>query len=269
MNFIKSIFIFTLLIAICFLGSNSVVAQTTTDVQLASFYYQNEEYDKALLYYKKLFSDYPNEKTYYDFYLMTLIKTEQYDLAIKVAKKQVKRFPNQLNLMVDLGMVYLVNKNDNKANQEFEKAISKLKPNSRSTIDLATAFVNIGKLDYAELTYLTGRKTMRGEYGFEFELAEIYAQKGKFELVFQEYFRVVELNERLISEVKSKLLRVFASDSNNSTKELLRVELLKRVQKKPQSRAFNDILIWYFIQEKKFGSALVHSKAYDKRANED
>ena len=44
--------------------------------------------------------------------------------------------------------------------------------------------------------------------------------------------------------------------------------LLTKVQKSPGNTSLSELLIWLFIQEKKFSSALTHAKAIDKRNRE-
>ena len=95
MSSLKIIFFLTCLLTLLSQYSNSCLAQGTTDAQLASFYYQNEEYDRALLYYEKLHREHPTETTYFKFYLNSLLKTSQHDQAVKVVKKQIKRQPSQ------------------------------------------------------------------------------------------------------------------------------------------------------------------------------
>lgn len=50
--------------------------------------------------------------------------------------------------------------------------------------------------------------------------------------------------------------------------ELLRTELLRRIQRSPQQSIFQEMLIWMYIQQRILTSALVQCKAMDKRFNE-
>ena len=72
-----------------FLLSCPSFAQTsnpTTDEQLAAQYYQAGEYDKAVVYYEKLYSRTPIE-VYYNYYLNCLIYTKDLKKAEKIVKK--------------------------------------------------------------------------------------------------------------------------------------------------------------------------------------
>jgi len=242
-------------------------AQSATDIQ--AHYFQNEEYDKSLLYYKKLYEQQPKNEQFYEFFISSLLKTNNHGTAIKEVKKKIKRFPSGLKYHVGLGSIYLDLKNEVKAIQQFDKAVKFLPPNVQATNNLAKAFLKISNIDYAITTYQKGKRLLKGLYGFEFELANCYAQKGAYKIVFEQYLNFLESNEHLIGTVQNKLNYLFRSGANANTKNLLRIELLKRVQKSPSNNVFNEMLIWHFIQEKQFSSAFIHSKAFDKKANED
>ena len=51
--------------------------------------------------------------------------------------------------------------------------------------------------------------------------------------------------------------------------ELLRIALLKRIQKDPQKDVFVNLLIWQFLQQKDFDQALNQELALSRRTNDD
>ena len=67
------------------LGINSAPlwSQINEDKQLASQYFQNQEYDKAVVIYQKLYSQ-SKLPFYYNFYLECLLKTGNYKQAEKI-----------------------------------------------------------------------------------------------------------------------------------------------------------------------------------------
>ena len=56
--------------------------------------------------------------------------------------------------------------------------------------------------------------------------------------------------------------------STDDRSDLLRTELLRRIQKNPDNTLFQEMLIWMYIQRKDLNSAFVQSKAMDKRFKE-
>src|ERR1700755_3335125 len=95
----------------------------TTDEQLAVQYYQAGEYDKAVVYYEKLYNKAPIG-IYYSYYLNCLIYTKDFKRAEKIVKKQSNRNPGDLTWHVDMGRVYQAEGDDAKMKKEFEAGVS-------------------------------------------------------------------------------------------------------------------------------------------------
>ena len=131
-----------MLLMLC--GSLTAMAQGGTDEQLAAHYFQNGEYDKAALYYEKLYTKKPTD-FYYQYYRKSLLQLEDYKEAEKLAKKQLKRNPNELKYMVDLGGIYEKLEEPATARQQYDKAIKKLQPQQSQITNLAKAFTAANK----------------------------------------------------------------------------------------------------------------------------
>ena len=81
--------IHSILLSLFILGSSGLQGQGTTDDQLAAHYYREGDYEKALLYYQKLYDTRPSEDNY-RYYLKCLLALEEYKPAEKLAKNQAK-----------------------------------------------------------------------------------------------------------------------------------------------------------------------------------
>ena len=125
------------------LFSGSVFAQSTTDEQLAVQYYQNKEFDKAVVYYEKLYNKKGNE-IYYSYYLACLLELKDYSKAEKVVKKAYKQDPYLLKFLVDLGYVYKVSGEQEKANKQFNEAVKQIK-DDQQVFDVAKALILLNK----------------------------------------------------------------------------------------------------------------------------
>lgn len=238
------------------------------DEQFAAQYFQNREYEKAAFYYEKLFEKNPIDR-YYQNLLICLIETENFNKAEKLVKKQQKKNPYALSYTVDLGYVYKREGKIDEAKKIWEKAINELAPNQNQIFELAYAFNNRKETDFALNTYLKGRKILNGLYTFHFEIADIYAQKGNYTAMINEYLDVLLINEAYIQQVQNALLRIYQSAPEDKKNEILKTELLKRIQKYPDKKIFAEMLIWIMMQEQDFNGALIQSIALDKRLKED
>ena len=242
-------------------------AQTTTDEQLASQFYQNKDFDKALSYYEDLYSK-KSQQLFYQPYLTCLLETKDFKKAEKTVKKQIKQNPNALNFVVDLGNVYLREEEPQKAKNSWEQAIKSIQSDDQVFV-LATAFVAISQYDLAIATYLKGRKISQNNYPFSFELAEVYKLKGDKLAMIGEYLDMLETNDSYIQTVQNALQSSFNYDANPEQNELVKNELLKRIQQSPDKTILSELLIWMQIQLKDWEGALIQVKALDKRKKEE
>ena len=229
-------------------------AQTATDEKLALQFFNNEEYDKAVVYFEKLYNK-TNETSYYERLLQCYLYMEEYKDAEKLVKKHQKKHPYQLAYMVDLGIVYEVAGDNAKANKTFNDAIKSLTANNQQIIDLANSFIKNKEYDFAVETYLKGRKLLKGTYEFNFELAQVYNQQGKTELMFKEYISILNIQPAYIQSVQNAIQTNIGEDEDGSKKEILKTLLIKETQKSYDQIVFSEMLIWLYIQELNFKGA--------------
>ncbi len=247
--------------------STHVNAQSMQDRALADQYMASLEYDKAAEIYDKIFDKDPFGT--YSNYLRCLFALKDYKEAEKIVKKMSKRQPDNLSLLSDLGYIYFLQEDEPKARDQYEKARKSLKPDQGSIMNLANSFVQRQLYDEALATYTEGRKLMNGIYGFYFESAEMYYQKGSFESMINEYLDAVADNPMVQQNVLNILQARVGFDPENTRNDLLRTSLLRKIQRNPDYPVFSEMLIWLFVQQKDFSSALIQAKGLDKRQRED
>jgi len=245
----------------------SSYGQGQNNMELANQYASTGDYEKAVVYFEKWYSADPYNA--YQPYLNCLVRLKDYDKAEKLTKKQIKKMPTNSVLWVDLGSIYEVQGKDKEANQYYEKAIKSLFPDVQQVLGLGTAFVEKRKLDYAETTYLQGRKMLEGVYPFSFELADVYAQHSMPEKMVSEYLGLLEYNESYLPNVQAILQNKMAFDTEGGLTDIIRTALLRKVQRGNSSPVYNELLYWLLLQEKDFSTALIQAKALDKRNDEN
>lgn len=260
----KLLFLFVLL----FQFGISDAQNTTRDEQLAAQYYQSGEFDKAADLYEKLYSKNPTAH-FYTFYLNSLIELKEFSTAEKFIRKQIKRNPFMLSYFVDLGHVLTLAGNSDKAKKEFENAIDKLEPDHDQITGLSNAFIQKKEYDHAIKTLLQGRKLLKGNYGYNFELAEVYQLKNDFTSAVSELLSTLETSEAYLQSVQNALYRAMGEDTKNKKGDILKSQLLKYIQSNSDKFVYSELLIWVYTQEKDFEAAYVQTKALDKRMKED
>ncbi|MEZ4720450.1 MAG: tetratricopeptide repeat protein [Flavobacteriales bacterium] len=246
-----------------------VQAQGTTDEQLAAHYYREGDFEKALLYYERLYSKSASDE-YYEYYLNSLLATNDYKNAQKLTEQHAKAHPGAYRFQADIGNVLLKSGEDDKANKHFDKLIKGLdKASVNQILDLGQAFAELNMNDRALEVYYQGRKHIGSAYPFHFQIAPLLGQQGDVEGMIREYLDVLEVSNGYIQSVQNTLNRVIGFEEENKYNEVLQTELLSRVQKHPNNDIYAEMLIWMYMKQNKFESALIQVKAMDKRNKED
>lgn len=247
---------------------DTTLVPLSPDEQLAVQYYQAAEYDKAVVYYEKLYTKTPIA-LYYNYYLNCLIFTKNYKKAEKTVKKQQGKAEWDLRYKIDLGRVFRAQGDEDKAKKEFKAAVDGITVNtgSRHVIEVSDAFLAINETDYAIDALKQGRKMMKNQYNFNIELAEVYTIKKDYTMMVTEYLDLLEISIDYKKQVQDLLQMQLDSDPDDKISTILRTELIRRSQKYPDKTIWNEMLMWYYMQENNFAGALIQAKAVDKRDN--
>lgn len=244
----------------------AVTAQGT-DEQLAAQYFQQGDYERAALYYDKLYKEQPSTNNY-DQLFKCRVALKEYEAAAKLAKDQQKR-QNEPRYLVDMGMVARFMGDTAKAEEHFNKAMKGLKPDVNSVRSLANAFQKADENDRALQVYERGKKTIKEVgWSFDYEIAQLYAAKGDLPAMTTTYMDLLATNPSYLQTVQNGLARYIDFTKTDERTEMLRTELLRRSQKDPDNTIFPEMLIWQYLQQKDLTGAFVQSKAMDKRFNE-
>ena len=243
----------------------SVVFGQTTDQQLAQYYFDNKEYDKAIEYYERLY-DAEHSKFYFNRLLVCVRETKEDKDVEKLLKKQISYFKGDQEYEIQLAKHYEYTGTQSKADKIYESLIDNLRASSRDVIALYNAFKAQGKNDHAFRTLEKGRKILKNTYPLNFQFAEYYGSIGDTENMMKEYLDLVDYH----SSYKSTLQRVLMNqidftEEDSKEYEILKNELLTRTQEDSNNLVYAEMLTWVFVQRQNFVAALVHVKAIDKR----
>jgi tetratricopeptide (TPR) repeat protein len=246
-----------------------MIAQVSVDEQLAQQFFEKHEFDKALVYYEKLYDK--NQDLFYSPYFKCLLATRDFKHAEKAAKKQLKNDPYSLQYYIDLAQVYKADSNLSKATEQYDKAIKELSGELNQTLLLGKAFMQIKEYDYALAAYKKGRKQNTRNYPFFYEMADVYKAKGDLRAMINEYLNAVEYKESELINVQMQLQMSLGYDDEKGgfNNPILKQELQKRLQQNPDKQVLSEFLIFILLQQKDFEGAFVQAKAMDKRKKED
>ena len=143
----------------------------SVEERLAQQAFDNREYDKAVVYYDKLYDKNPD--LYYRNFFKCLLQTKEYKRAEKIAKWKLKSNPDYLSAYIDLALVYLADGNNlKKAEEQYGKAIREMHDPSQ-VYDLSQRFEELSQFDYAVQAFEKAGKLNGDPYPFKYEIAEV------------------------------------------------------------------------------------------------
>jgi tetratricopeptide (TPR) repeat protein len=243
-----------------FLVFSSIVS--SQNEQLAQNYYERGEFEKALLSYQELLKTQPANGIYFlrvvDCYQQLL----QFDKAETALQERLTKF-NMANLYVELGYNFQLQKNQEKADLNYKIAIEKIKENPSNVYGIASSFEKKVLLDYALQAYQTAI-SLDPKYKFNYQMAQVYGQMGKQDMMIEKYLEEMYENPQNSVMVQNQLTRFMNDEAGDSFNEMLRKALLVKVQKN-QDLFWNQMLSWFFVQQKEYGKAFIQEKAIYKR----
>ncbi|MCF6365498.1 MAG: hypothetical protein L3J35_04785 [Bacteroidales bacterium] len=252
-----------ILFLIFIFGINSFSQNNTgNDIRLAHDYYRSKDFDKAEVLFKRVF-DKTKAKIYFTYYANCLIEQSKFEIAESEIKKQIRKHKNDPSYYIDLGYLFKKQNKNEAAEKYFEKALSKVQNNSAQVRAVASAFIQRREYNYAEKTYLEGRKVTSETY--RSELANLFAIQRQYDKMVNEYLDFLEESIRNLNVVQNRMQYFISKDINNEFSNVLRTALLKRIQKSNSRIVYNQMLVWYYLQRKEFDKALFQEIAIDKR----
>ncbi|MDQ0969397.1 tetratricopeptide (TPR) repeat protein [Flavobacterium sp. W4I14] len=252
------------------LGANAQIFRPNQQIapdesSLAIQYYNDGDYEKAVVLLEKLYAI-PNNEAYFDIYFNTLVKLKRYDVAEKVVKREIKKNPQGDVYPIALGKLYQEKGDVQAANKIFTDVINKLPKDEFKIRNLANSFYRFENYEFAVQTFKQGRKLLGNDQLFAFELLNIYRFKKDKPMLMQEYLDVMGTMPQLLPQAEAVLASIF-EDKNDY--QAFQAAILRKIQKEPDAEIYIQLLTWNYIQQQEFDMALRQLIAYDKRTKAD
>lgn len=254
----KNIFIYIVL-----LWSGLIFSQNE---QLAQYYYDKGDFEKAKISYEQLLNASPSNTQYFLRTVDCYQQLQLFDLAQKAIQERYNRYKQGV-FLVELGYNFQLQKNDSKAKSYYDQAIEKIKTSPNDVYGIASSFEKKVLLEYALKAYQTAME-IQPNYNFNFQIGMLYGQIGKtdqmIDLLLTESYR----NPQNSNLIQTQLARFMNGETDNTAfKDAMRKALILRTQK-DQDVFWNHYLSWFYVQQKEFGKAFIQEKAIYKREPE-
>ena len=257
------------LVIIFLLMSNLLVAQDSVqnDFFLAETYFRQGEYEKATQIYKKLYNKSEFNNTFLNRLISCYQQTDDFKTVESLLQKRIKKNASHTYLFVFLGYNYQRQQQQELANTNYQKAINSLNKNTTYGGLIGRLFKEYNLLDNAIFAY---EKAMQGNpnANYNFQIAQIYGEKGAFKKMFESYIDMVDKNQNYLNLIQRYTSKYITNDSENETNILFRKTLLRKSLSNPKDE-WNVLLSWLFAQQKEYKKALIQEKALYQRNASD
>ncbi len=240
---------------------SSALAQD--QIQMALTFYNNGQYKKAATLFKRI-AKHQHSDVFFSYYIKSLVKSGETKKALRILHKQINHNPRKLNLKIHLAYVYKTMGKFDLEKQTLKDVIRKLPPNDAVIRQLANLLMDYRMYTWAAKIYEKGQQLTGKKYYNELYIA--YSLAGDY----SNMIRILLLWLKSNPAQYSNIIRIFQSylthDVNHSFQNQLFRQTL-RFSQKYKNPIFNRVLIWYFVENKKFDLALTQAIAYNNKTH--
>ena len=231
------------------------------DRALAMSLYNESKYAEAAVIFEKLYRSQPDEANYAA--LLDCYKAlKDYDEAASLINKRLKRNSDP-RLYIDLGYVYQLQKQPEKAKSYYDEALHTVAKNPGLAYTLSEYFSTYGLYPEALQCYIIAER-VSPNMQFHYQKALIYAEMGDMNNMISEYLLLIDQSPNYYQSVRDRMGRNITDDPENEVNVLFRKQLILKIQES-QNPIFTQMLIWLYIEEGEYDKALRQQKALDKR----
>ena len=220
--------------------------------------------DKSVEVYKMLYERVPD--SIYIEYVNLLLDSKQYNEAEKVVEKQMSLHKQDPFLHIDLGSVYLRERKDAKAREQFDIVLKMINGDDMLTQRIAKAFTDAENDDYAILTYERATQLLNYPSYYSGPLAKLYAKCGELGKAIDMLLIPIPGIGLNVENVKTVFLELLGDDP--AKLQLAQKSLVRKINEQPETVVYSELLTWIYTQKNDWDGALIQMEALDERNNE-
>lgn len=255
----------------CLLFSFSLSAQNKqdknqVDFSLAKQYMGEEKFEEAIGLLEDLL-DKKFDNSYYQLLNEAYTKTNQTKKQEKLIKHSIKKNKDNPLYVIDLGMFYYNNNEQDKAKDQFDKVIENLRANNSEITKVANYFSSARQYEYASQAYKQGRKLFNDDTKYTYEITYIYQMLGKNDEIAKEYLVWLRKDPKALNQIEVNINNLFYRDKDDKLYETFSNVVLEEVKKDTKNQQFNLLYYWLLMKKNDYSSAFIQAKAIDKRFN--
>ncbi len=249
---------FLFILAFCF-----VQLALAQDDFLAKQYFNDGDFEKAVVFYEKLVDKNPRRTDYAEALIACYQQLERYKDAEAFLLKAIKGDYAYPTLLIELGYNFTLQDLPDEATIYYEKAIAKIDENPNFGYGMGYRFQKYALLDQALKAYSKAME-LNPKLDYNYHMARIYGEQGDIDKMYESYLRLISEGKTSKSNVLRNIDAFITADPENENNIKLKRVLLQHAQKDPDL-LWNELLSWLFVQQKQYSSAFRQEKAIYKR----
>ncbi|MEO0901058.1 MAG: hypothetical protein AAFY00_03235 [Bacteroidota bacterium] len=157
---------------------------------LAKQYFNDGEYEKAVVFFEKLAKKNPRRTDYGEGLVACYQQLERYQDAENFLLKKVEESYAFPTFFIELGYNYALQNQSEKANEYYDKALLKIDENPNFGYSVGYRFQKYALLEQAIKAY-TRAMDLKPDLNYDFQLARIYGEQGDIEKMYQAYLNLI------------------------------------------------------------------------------
>ncbi len=252
----KNLFLITF-----FIYSGFLISQN--NAELAESYFRQGDYEKASQLYESLEKENPFNTRYLKRLITCFQETNEFKKAEEILKEKLLKNPNQFYLHVEIGYNFDRQQKKESAKKEYLKAMTSIETNPNIGGIIGRMFQENNLLDYALQAYFRAME-LNENSRHEFQIAQIYGEKGLFKKMFDYYVELIDRNDNYANSIQRFMSKYIDDDPASKNNTALKKALLRKSIRNPKN-IWNELLSWLFIKQKEYRKAFIQEKALFRR----
>lgn len=250
----------TTLIFLMVLGWAATGWTQTGEEALAQEYFRDGEFDSALPLYEKLYKKDAENPEIIQNIAYCYQQLSRYEEGIKFLDKVLRRQPSEFQYeFLKADLLRFVEKYKDADDLEKNVIYKRLKTD-RDFVLVGSFLAKNDKPDLALATYLQGRKELKSKFLFGSEVAELYANTGKYGEATEEYINLYRSNPSYRDNVTTSILNLVSQSSKDEVERVL----LEKVSKYQNDIGLRNMTFQFYVLTEEFYEAFIQVKSIDK-----
>jgi len=192
------------------------------------------------------------------------LQLKKYDRAVTLIQYMLKKSPRDINLLSQLGSVYVLISDEQKAAEAWEKAIA-VEPSREATyMTVGSSIVQSRLFDRAIEIYKRGRTACNDPMLFTSDIAYLYGIMLNYAEATREYLKMIRQNPANTGLVQSRIASYTGRADGLSAATTVVENALKT---EPGNLNLHQLLAWLYMEGKQFDRAYNVYKFIDSKMN--